>query len=242
MGKKNHKIGIVGGAGPMAGMLLMQKIVELCQKEHGCQHDADFPYIMLLSYPFADMLSDSITAEQQKEITAQLEGCFSTFSQHGIDIVAIACNTLHLFLTEAILEKKMQISFVHMLEECGKSLRSSGLPEGFVLCSNTSAKSKLHARYFPCRYPVSLQQKCQKMIDMVLAGKETAASTQQFAMELNHHLMPSHSPSKRPLILGCTEFSVLNERYTLHAHGLSEQFTIFDTNAMVAKEICRLVF
>lgn len=46
------RAGIIGGAAPMAGLLLYKKIIEICQKEYGCKDDSDFPYIMLLIYPF----------------------------------------------------------------------------------------------------------------------------------------------------------------------------------------------
>ena len=242
MSISKQRIGIIGGAGPMAGMLLYQKIIEICQKEHNCQHDADFPYIMLLSYPFADMLRDGITPEKRTLLASQIDECFSTFSQNGIQIIAIACNTLHLFLTPELMEKSLKFTFVHMIKEIRELLTEKNLKESLVLCSNTSANSRLHASHFTCSYPQEvLQHKCQAMIDLVLAGKESKEAVAEFTLELNHELL-ANAKRKMALVLGCTEFSVLNERFPFHAHGLSDQFSIIDSNEIVARKICNQIF
>ena len=35
-------IGIIGGAGPMAGSVVIKKIITICQKEYVCRDDSDF--------------------------------------------------------------------------------------------------------------------------------------------------------------------------------------------------------
>lgn len=242
MSIEKSRIGIIGGAGPMAGLLLYQKIIEICQEEYGCKDDSDFPYIMLLSYPFADMLSEGITQERKEILTSQIDECLSTFLENNIEVMAMACNTLHLFLTPGLMEKASAISFIHMIKECGTFLDESEFESRLVLCSNTSANSQLHASHFPCCYLENdMQSKCQKMIDLILAGKETEQAARQFACDLNKSLIKNGS-KKIALVLGCTEFSVLNERFPLHQYGLGDQFIILDSNELVARKICDLIF
>ncbi len=45
-------IGIVGGAGPLAGAALLERIFSLSGSLYGCYKDADFPKVLLLSFPF----------------------------------------------------------------------------------------------------------------------------------------------------------------------------------------------
>jgi aspartate/glutamate racemase len=46
------KIGVIGGAGPMASVFLCQKIFSLCQKNYNSCDYSDFPEVVLISYPF----------------------------------------------------------------------------------------------------------------------------------------------------------------------------------------------
>ncbi len=89
------RIGIIGGAGPWVGGLLFQKIVQVLQEKYGCREDQDFPYMMLLSYPFADMLKKPDDAAQCEIVRNQLKDCFQTLVDNKIDYAVIACNTLH---------------------------------------------------------------------------------------------------------------------------------------------------
>lgn len=41
------------------------------------------------------------------------------------------------------------------------------------------------------------------------------------------------------LILGCTELSVLKEKFPLHANGLSERFIILESTAIVVKSLLK---
>jgi aspartate racemase len=241
--KSKNKIGIIGGAGPEAGLQMMQKIVDICQKEHGCSRDEDFPYMMLLSYPFADMLSAAITDEQKKLVSNQLEECFETFSKNDINIVAIACNTLHLFLNHHA-DVHTGIKLIHMIDICGKTCLRMELAERLVLCSNTSATMGLHASHFACIYPeADLQKRCQAVIDLVLAGTIALKDVQAFIKDLNHALIHFNKNSPQVgLVLGCTEFSVLNEKFPLHAYGLDSRFAIIDTNEIVARALCEHIF
>jgi len=57
-------IGIIGGAGPLAGALLFEQIIEICQKDYGCIRDFDFPSINLVSFPFSEMLCGDVDQEK----------------------------------------------------------------------------------------------------------------------------------------------------------------------------------
>lgn len=83
------KIGIISGAGPYAGTVLHQKIIERYNRE-GCYLDRDFPLIMHVSYPFTSLdsggLVDPIKAKEELGIALDLLG--------NVDVVLLACNSL----------------------------------------------------------------------------------------------------------------------------------------------------
>lgn len=210
-------IGIIAGAGPEAGVLLTKQIIRICQKKYGCKRDSDFPYIGLFSFPFAEMLNQN---EDKGLITSQLEGiiqqeCVRTH------FWVIACNTLHCYLKGI----ELPHTFVNLLKETSKLV--SGLP--LVLCSSTSKKYQIHRQYFDCEYPKeSIQQEIDELIDELVAHEPTSSESEK----LNTIIA---SQERRQIILGCTEFSLLNHTFPLKGN-------VIDPMQIVAEKLCSLYF
>lgn len=239
---KNHflspQIGIVGGAGPMAGALLFQKIIEICQEQYSCKDDGDFPSILLFSYPFVDMLQNPREA-QRSIIKQQLNNCISKLADSGAETVVIACNTLHQFLEPS---KVKNTALVHMIDETRLCIERSQVNRSLILCTTTSAQCKLHSRYFECSYPDdNFQTNIQELIHKILAGKHSRKDAKNLCKQLNDFLS-SNEKEKIGIVLGCTEFSVFNEQFSLRLNGLSERFHVFDPIQIVAEKICRNIF
>lgn len=234
------KIGIVGGAGPMAGLLLCQKIIQFCQETYGCRDDADFPYLMLLSYPFADMLAAEQSPAQRNIIRKQLDECFETFSSLGITCGAIACNTLH-----AYLDGEAPFTFVHIMEETSRKLAEKKVERSLVLCSSTSVKSLIHQDYFNCCYPpAEWQERVDDLITTILAGRETVQDVDRLIGEIQTFCASQSMKGGEPfgIVLGCTEFSVINGKWPLSVYGLREQWSVIDSTQALAEGLCRLIF
>lgn len=220
MDQQKPKVGIIGGAGPMAGAMLFEKLIEVAQKNYNCTQDSDFPFTLLLNYPFSDMLTNE---KDQASIKTQLEECFSLFRKNNISIVAIACNTLHAFLPPNLKDLK----FVHMIEETAYFLRKNNWDKPLVLCTSTSAEAKLHAQYFSCRYP---DPKLQSTLDMLIEEITSGTCLSLASKHLDSLLKDEQ------MILGCTELSLLNEKAPLKGKK------ICDPNSLVAEKICELIF
>ena len=233
---KHPEVGLIGGAGPLAGAFMFQKIIHIFQQKYGYQEDDEFPYIMLLSYPFSDMLVVENGADLAR---IQLDICFSTLSEQKVKIAAIACNTLHAFI-----EETYGITFVHMIEELAKAVKSSTVVGSLVLGSMTSRNYDLHGQYFTCCYPDDeLQLEAYHLMNKVLAGKADQTDTEKLMHDINLKLSFCQKEKKGEigLVLGCTEFSVLNDQFPFYDHGLSRKFPLFDGNQLVAEKICELV-
>lgn len=234
------KIGIVGGAGPMAGLLLCQKIVQLCQEKYGCSQDADFPYIMLLNYPFADMLALDQSQAHKNLIRKQLNECFDTFISHGIALSAIACNTLH-----AYLDFQSALEIVHIMKETDRLLVEEKIQHSLVLCSSTSAKSLIHQAYLNCCYPPDeWQVEVDDLIDCILTGKETVHDVYQLIRSIRSFCstLSLSQDESFGIVLGCTEFSLLNEKWPLSTFGLNRRWKVVDSTQALAEELCKILF
>jgi aspartate/glutamate racemase len=143
----------------------------------------------------------------------------------GADLAVIACNTLHAFLPPI----PKEIRLIHLIDETLSSLKGNPL----VLATSTSARYRLHA---PCRYPDSLLQKrLDQIVDQVLAGESLPRLAEELAQLLNRE-------SDTEFLLGCTEFSLLNERQPLASFGLDQNVVLCDPYAVVAEKISSLTY
>jgi len=191
---KPISIGIIGGAGPMAGVMLLQRIFTLAGSQYGCFRDADFPEVQLLSFPFSEMLTEE---RDEAKVRAELSVCLKRLQSSGATVLAIACNTLHAFLDE------IPDGLIHLPKVTAGEIPAGVVP--LVLCTSTSSQFGLHKRFFPCTYPSAGDQvRVDQLIDQILKGENvaeqlTALIEQQEACTI---------------ILGCTELSLFTKDLT----------------------------
>lgn len=218
---KPKTIGIVGGAGPLAGALLLERILCLCGSEYGCYKDADYPRIFLLSFPFSEMLEPEINVEQLRK---ELSECLNQLRKNGATVLAIACNTLHAFLDE---DEDLS-DLIHLPKVLAAEIPTGEVP--LVLCTSTSVKFGLHKKYFSCEYPTpQMQLRIDKIIDQILKG----ADQQTVIKELIEILQ---DPTASTIILGCTELSIFTKHLSL------PNKLIIDPLEIVAKKILEKSF
>lgn len=197
---KPQCIGIIGGAGPLAGAYFLERIFSLSLELYGCYRDADFPKVILISYPFSEMLSPDIDiANLQKE----LSNCIEQLRNSGATVLAIACNTLHVFL-----EEKNDLSdLVNLPLILAEELSQTDQP--LVFCTSTSAQFELHKRYFPCNYPdEETQKEVDRIIDQILRGAD-----QSFIVKKLEKLLQEQT--SETIVLGCTELSLYSGLLTV---------------------------
>lgn len=189
---KPKSIGIVGGAGPLAGAYLLERILSLAMTQYDCYRDADFPKIILISYPFSDILTLDVDVAKAH---SELSQCLAQLRAEGASVLVIACNTLHIFLNlEETLDDLVQLPLA-----LAQQLYDD-VP--LILCTATSARSQLHKRFFPCTYPdQATQQRVDELIDQILRGVE-----RKIVLRRIRSLIAAQEA--RTVILGCTELSI----------------------------------
>jgi aspartate racemase len=185
-------IGIVGGAGPLAGAYLLEKIVLRAGEAYGCYKDADFPLLFLISFPFSDMLSPEVEPQKLRQ---ELKRCLKHLRRSGAAVLGIACNTLHAFLDEDEADDLVQLPRLLAAPRF-----QSGPP--LALCTSTAIRFEVHRRCFPCVYPDPItQRQVDEIIDQVLRGGERSAILRSLTRLIEAH-------PARAVILGCTELSL----------------------------------
>lgn len=197
---KPKSIGIIGGAGPLAGAFLLERILFLSGKKYGCYRDSDFPKVFLISFPFSEMLCPNMDVAKLRK---ELSQCLEQLRKNGASVLAIACNTLHAFLDE----KEAQSDLVHLPRTLAEEV--SLINEPLVFCTSTSIRFGLHKQFFPCAYPdVETQQEVDGIIDQILKGVDRSVILGKIEKLLQKQ--PAST-----IILGCTELSLFSSQLSV---------------------------
>ena len=190
---KPKSIGIIGGAGPIAGAFLLERVLNLSNKKYGCYRDSDFPKIFLISFPFSEMLSSMINTSK---LQAELRGCLNQLRNNGASILVIACNTLHAFLDE---QDELD-DLVHLPRVIANEISPSEIP--LVFCTSTSMQFEIHKHFFPCTYPdFQTQVQVDDIINQILHGIDKKTVLDRLEKLLQ-------AQTEKTVILGCTELSL----------------------------------
>jgi len=229
MRNSNKTIGIIGGAGPMAGALFMRYVIDVCQRQFGCKEDEDFPKIILLSIPFSQMLKPDTQEQNEDAVSEQLKGALDFLTKHNASCIGIACNTLHGFIqnTEAY------PALIHLIDLTGQYLAQNNVSQALVLGTQTSVMNGVHA-FEQTKWPSAcLQKEVDGIIDSVLEGDTSSTVKTKFTDVAQRCLQ--ESPHVNALILGCTELSELMDGdKTLSALGKP----CIDPLVILAEKLC----
>lgn len=195
-----QKIAIIGGAGPRAGALMFKKIIDK-QVKGGSWQDHEFPFILLLNIPFAPMMNDN---NNKAVIKKQLQEAIDHCSNIGITNLIIACNTLHGYLEGLDFRN---IIFHSLIESTLNWVDTLGYKKVTVVATRATKKNNLYndAR---CEYTDTVtSDQINDYICSVLQQKDNTQMANEFYTLIKN--------IETPVILGCTELSVINADYNL---------------------------
>lgn len=200
-----RKIGIIGGAGPLAGSTLFNQIIHLFQKERGAHNDSDFPEIFLINYPFSSMMNSFTNAKQIEE---QIQICVDKLALFGADIGVIACNTLHHFSKTTNWNNIQHISIVDVAVEHAITFFSENI---MIAGTKVTREAKLYDRKdLRSSYPTKNDQLIfDEIIHNVLTGKTSKDDASRIEQIIAKY-------PQKTTILACTELSVLDCMFPIY--------------------------
>jgi len=230
------KIGIIGGAGPMASCLLYELIIKKCQQNFGCKNDKDFPEITLISFPFSPMLALEDSKENKLKIASELQLCVNKLKKCKTDVVAIACNTLHSFVKNIDF---MGMKILPITEEVIKYAKQKNIKKLLILATPTTLKNKIYGdKDIELVYPNEKDQTLiNKIIDKILTGN----INQNSSIDMSKIIKNSYD--KQPFdgtLLGCTDLPILNQKHPFKLNGL--EVKLLDSLEILASSLVKKSF
>ncbi|HJM69166.1 MAG TPA: aspartate/glutamate racemase family protein [Candidatus Babeliales bacterium] len=210
---KFKSIGIVGGAGPMASALLYGKIIQECQSRFGSVEDTDFPEMVILNFPFSSMINLDASEKNRNKIIVELQSCIDKLVALEVDIVAIACNTLHSFIADIDFKGLKLCNLIQITKEAAKQQRLKNL---LFLGTATSRDNNLYNddELNTTYVDVAQQKIVSEVIYVILKGKSSPSEVNQLIAIIKQNLQACDA-----VVLGCTEFSVLYDLYSSEFNG-----------------------
>lgn len=216
------KLGIIGGAGPLASSLFYETLVRECY-----QTRVPLPEMVLLSYPFTRGLNPQESDTNGLKLKEELTHCAQTLKQANVDLAVLVCNTLHLQLPHLSLSGVPFISIPELvLKEIGQ------IPKKVLLLAtqNTCHSPLYHQSQHFLFCPSPREQKIiDQAIDHILEGKilkEDAIAIRNLILKFQAEI--------EGVILGCTDLPVLH-----HHFPLSLNKPVYDSVKIPVKNILR---
>lgn len=221
------KLGIIGGAGPLASSLLYETLIH-----ESYALGRQVPEIVLINFPFTRGLSLDEGLANEKILEEELSHCIKILVKSGVETGVLACNTLHLIL------KKLPLSpilFHHLPDLVAKAAQERRHHRLLILATENTCSSLLYQLDgIQVIYPATCDQNViNEVIDRVLEGKileEDAHLIGQVIQEI------SRSNDFDGIVLGCTDFPVLHHRFPIKASK-----PIYDSIKISAKTLAGLL-
>jgi|GEM_PF-1182908 len=224
------KIGLIGGAGPEAGALLLKNIIQACQ-QNGAWEDHDFPSIMLLSRKFSPMINSD---NHKKDIISEIQAAVNTLDANENEVVGIACNTLHSFVQHVNFKSMV---FVSIVDEVINVIKKEQNYKILFLGTKTSVNAKIYETSSSVQnfYPTIKQQELiQECIIRILKNQHSSLDSLLVSTIINdcHETIDFNA-----VILGCTELSVIHQNNAIESikHSI-----IYDPITILAHKLISL--
>lgn len=206
-------IGIIGGMGPQATVMLMQRIIDLTP----AQRDADHIPLLVCSDPRIPDRTAAARGTGPSPLSALIQAG-RRLKAAGADGLAMACNTAHIYHAE--LAAELGLPFIHLIEEVAGALAAK-FPGGArvgILATDGTIGSGLYppilaARGMETVLPDTADQ--ARVMETIYGRRGVKAGhiTPEQARELSRVIARLHARGAQAAVAGCTEIPPVLEAF-----------------------------
>ncbi|MDO8656324.1 MAG: amino acid racemase [Nanoarchaeota archaeon] len=199
------RLGVIGGMGTEESNQFCLAINSTLRLAAGVQADISLEHL-----PTSIIEEEKfIRGEETDEHRRLLCRAVGRLNKSEVDIIAIPCNTAHLFLEE--LRVLSEVPILSIVEECAKECQKRGFTKVGLLASTRTVQEKLFEKVFEQDHiqimcPNKEQQtQISHIIFKTLNGTFEPKNTSTLILAIDF----LHQQDCQAIILGCTNFSSL---------------------------------
>lgn len=224
MNKNNREkiIGIVGGLGPLAGVLLQKFIIEATPANRDQDH---FSVITYTNPQIPDRTTSLFGPQNGNDFAVEIIKTISVLEQAGASVIGIPCNTAH--AKYQMIQKACGIQIVNMVNEVTRVLENINsvglLATNGTIASDVYQKNSIGKKWI---LPNGIEQTLiMDTIYSIKAGRKPRLET---VINICDNLI---SRGAETIVLGCTELSVIQDSL------IKEKLPITDSLRILAKSL-----
>ncbi|HEX2222909.1 MAG TPA: GNAT family N-acetyltransferase [Thermoanaerobaculia bacterium] len=217
-------LGILAGMGPRSTGPFLDLVITECQLQHGARHDADFPKMMICSQPvpfYEDRPNDNAA------IFAATRDGLVHLERTGADLLAIACNTAHIFYPG--LARSVRAPLLNMVE-----LAVAAIPETARQVALLAARPTVEAGIYQARIEARglavAAIDWQDDVDHLLGATREATTAEESARHWTGLMGKAEATGADTVLVACLDLS------GILAHARTD-LTVVDAARSLAREL-----
>jgi aspartate racemase len=223
MEKNNYRIGIVGGMGPMAGVILQKLIID----HTPASKDQDHIQVVCFTNSQIPDRTASLKNDNGAAFSRAIIESVRLLEKVGVDCIAIPCNTAHARFDS--IQAATELPVVNMIENTLEILHREGVSRYGILATHGTVASRVFEEDsdFEVMLPDSKMQ--QEIMDVIYAIKAGSYNDSTITSKLQYFIETLKKKGAQKVILACTELS-------LYSQMLNDK-DVIDPLAQLAKQL-----
>jgi aspartate racemase len=198
-------IGILAGMGPRSTAPFIDLVVTECQRQYRATNDADFPPMLIASWPTPFYLDRPLDhAAMQSAITAGL----TRLASSGVAFVALPCNSAHIYYPQ--LADSIAIPLLNMIELAVQSIPPTATRIALLATRPTLAAGLYQAALAATGRDCIVDEAIQRRVDQLLRGIKTAPDPRALAASWRDLVRDLARAGADTALVACTDLNVVS--------------------------------
>ncbi len=201
---KHFRIGILGGMGPEAGVLLQRLIIEATPAET----DQDHIEVVTYTNPHVPDRTRSLREDGGESYLAAVIESLQLLEKTGVDILVMACNTAHARMAE--IQKSVLAPMFNIVEPARREIQAANGRVGILATDGTLNSGLFSIPGHPEKClapPKEIQAEVMAAIHSIKKGVRDGSA----AARLEKVVLAMRQLGCEKFVLGCTEISIYYE-------------------------------
>ena len=202
--KTHFRIGIMGGMGPEAGILLQSLIIN----ETPAEKDQDHLEVFTYTNPHVPDRTQSLKEDGGESYLNAVTESLNLLESVGVDILVIACNTAHARISE--IQESVKTPILNIVELAKSEIIKTNGVVG-ILATDGTLKSCLFTISENPKKTITPNEKLQIEVMNVIHDIKKGLKDGSVEKRLQKVINSMMESGCKKFVLGCTELSIYNK-------------------------------